>query len=378
MKHLEGYSYEQAAQLSRDEAESKLAFVGLLVMQNKLKKETLPALKTLNDANISSIMVTGDNPLTACYVAVACKLVDKKKIIYLSTVTENNGILWQSIQNPLSQPVELFQLLYQAPSNSIEGYGTADASLQNFGSTNQKKYKQIQKSNKINKNVELAVTGQAFEILLKTTQEFDAVLEHAHVYARMKPDQKQKLVESIEEKRQVTVGMCGDGANDCGALKAADVGISLSEAEASIAAPFTSAVPNIQCVQMLLREGRCALVTSFQAFKYMASYSLIQFSSSMILYAIASLFSDMEFLWIDLFIVMPLAFVSEYTGAYHKLSKKRPIASLMCWNVISSLLIQNFINICFQVTAFGLLYTQDWFVFILFFFYFFFLLLVFI
>ena len=34
--------------------------------------------------------------------------------------------------------------------------------------------------------------------------------------------------------------MVGDGANDCGALKAAHVGISLSEAEASVAAPFTS------------------------------------------------------------------------------------------------------------------------------------------
>lgn len=36
------------------------------------------------------------------------------------------------------------------------------------------------------------------------------------------------------------VGMVGDGCNDCGALRAADAGISLSMADASVAAPFTS------------------------------------------------------------------------------------------------------------------------------------------
>jgi cation-transporting ATPase 13A3/4/5 len=159
-----------------------------------------------------------------------------------------------------------------------------------------------------------------------------------------------------------TVGMCGDGANDCGALKAADVGISLSEAEASIAAPFTSATPNISCVVSLLREGRCALVTSFQAFKFMASYSFIQFFCQMLLYAFYAMLSGYEFLWMDLLIVLPLAFTSEYTGAYKHLTARKPITSLMSWNVITSLFAQNAINLFFQVITLVLLYTtqQSW------------------
>ncbi|KAI4278885.1 MAG: hypothetical protein LQ337_000695 [Flavoplaca oasis] len=78
------------------------------------------------------------------------------------------------------------------------------------------------------------------------------MLVAAQVFARMSPDEKHELVEKLQTI-DYCCGFCGDGANDCGALKAADVGISLSEAEASVAAPFTSRIFDISCVPEVIR-----------------------------------------------------------------------------------------------------------------------------
>ena len=78
------------------------------------------------------------------------------------------------------------------------------------------------------------------------------MLVRTQIFARMSPDEKHELVEKLQSI-EYCCGFCGDGANDCGALKAADVGISLSEAEASVAAPFTSRVFDISCVPEVIR-----------------------------------------------------------------------------------------------------------------------------
>lgn len=155
--------------------------------------------------------------------------------------------------------------------------------------------------------------------------------------------------------------MCGDGANDCGALKAAHTGISLSEAESSVASPFTSKNPNINCVLKIIKEGRAALVTSFGIFKYMAAYSLCQFVSVMILYSIESNLTDIEFLYIDLFIISIFAFFFGRTASYPgKLVKETPLSSLISLSPILSLVLQMVLVIGFQVTAYEHLRTQDW------------------
>lgn len=157
--------------------------------------------------------------------------------------------------------------------------------------------------------------------------------------------------------------MIGDGANDCGALKAAHTGISLSDTESSVASPFTSRETNISCVLTVIREGRAALVTSFGIFKYMAAYSLIQFISVMLLYSIESNLTDIQFLYIDLFIISIFAFFFGRTKAYDgPLVKMAPLNSLISMSPILSLITQLVIVAIFQSVSFWHLQHMPWYV----------------
>jgi len=177
----------------------------------------------------------------------------------------------------------------------------------------------------------------------------------------MSPDEKHELVEKLQGI-DYCVGFCGDGANDCGALKAADVGISLSEAEASVAAPFTSRIFDISCVPQVIREGRAALVTSFSCFKYMSLYSAIQFTSVSILYKSGSNLGDFQFLFIDLLLILPIAVFMGWTGPYPTLSVKRPAASLVSRKVLTPLLCQIFIAFGLQFVCYELAQGQSWYI----------------
>lgn len=184
---------------------------------------------------------------------------------------------------------------------------------------------------------------------------FNYLFKKLKVYARMKPEHKSLLVNSIRTIKSSVVGMCGDGANDCSALKEANVGLSLSEAEASIAAPFTSCTFDISAFIYLLREGRCALVTSFQCFKWIMMYSLIQFSTVSLLYTQHSNLTDNQFLYIDLIIIIPLVYFMSWSLPADTLSVEKPQRKLFSVKVIGSIVLQSIIQLVFQVYALSLL-----------------------
>ena len=53
--------------------------------------------------------------------------------------------------------------------------------------------------------------------------------ERIHVFARLSPAHKQRIIHALQQKKHV-VGFMGDGINDAPALRAADVGISVDTA----------------------------------------------------------------------------------------------------------------------------------------------------
>nr|KAF6443120.1 ATPase cation transporting 13A2 [Molossus molossus] len=331
-------SLQAAQQLARGTVEQELSLLGLLVLRNLLKPQTTPVIQALRRARVRTVMVTGDNLQTAVTVAQRCGMVGpRERLVILHATPPERG-----------QPASL-ELLPAEPSVAMNGAKDPD----------QVASYTVEPDPRCS---HLALSGSTFGVLVQHFPKLlPKVLVQGTVFARMAPEQKTELVCELQ-KLQYCVGMCGDGANDCGALKAADVGISLSQAEASVVAPFTSSMASIECVPMVIREGRCSLDTSFSVFKYMALYSLTQFISVLILYTINTNLGDMQFLAIDLAITTTVAVLMSRTGPALVLGQARPPGALLSVPVLSSLLLQVALVAGVQLGGYFLTVAQPWFV----------------
>ncbi|XP_053974573.1 polyamine-transporting ATPase 13A3-like isoform X1 [Hylaeus volcanicus] len=367
-KSLNRLPYAKVQRLGRESAESDLTFLAFVIMENRLKPETTPVISALNTACIKTVMVTGDNMLTALSVARDCDIVKPGTPVVAVSATQQNQMKPQiyftksnSQPSPIS-PMEHGDFSEMTDLNSVASLETVESgSFGNNQFKNDVNYLSDDLQLAKNKYV-FALTGKTWSLIKQYYPELiPKLVTRGAIFARMSPDQKQQLVQELQSLGYY-VAMVGDGANDCGALKAAHTGISLSDTESSVASPFTSRETNISCVLTVIREGRAALVTSFGIFKYMASYSLTQFISVMLLYGIESNLTDIEFLYIDLFIISIFAFFFGRTQAYDgPLAKTAPLNSLISTTPILSLVTQILIVGIFQYASLWHLRQMDWF-----------------
>ncbi|XP_044273235.1 polyamine-transporting ATPase 13A3-like isoform X2 [Varanus komodoensis] len=348
-RRLEGrFTWHRVQHASRDAIECHMDFLGFVILQNKLKPATAPALAELRRARIRCAMVTGDNLLTAISVGRECGIVPPKgKVMLTEALPPRDGqpatINWQCADELPAPDVpdkaskeEIRLMLEEEETAPAPRPGAPDASYH------------------------FAISGRSFSVVWDHFPDLlPKLLLCGTIFARMAPDQKTQLVEALQ-KLDYCVGMCGDGANDCGALKRAHAGISLSELEASVASPFTSKAPDISCVPNLIREGRAALVTSFCVFKFMALYSIIQYLSVLLLYSTLGNLGDAQYLFIDVAVILSLAFTMSLNGAWKELVPRRPPSSLVSPQLLLSVLTQILLALSFQVGAFLLVQGQPW------------------
>ncbi|XP_072035886.1 polyamine-transporting ATPase 13A3-like [Amphiura filiformis] len=330
--------------ITRDELESDLTFLGILIWQNKLKPESLPVINELQTSNIRTIMVTGDNILTAISVAGQCGMV-----------SANDTVI--QVYMPPADETSKDQLEYKTIIQNI-------AIVNDGMATNEEDGQETLMRPTSSTQEHYVLDGKTFAYIQdRCPQELPTIVLKGTIFARMAPNQKQELVESLQEM-EYCVGMCGDGANDCGALKTAHAGISLSEAEASVASPFTSKIPNITCVPILIKEGRSALVTSFGLFKYLAMYTYIWYITVGIFKWFGTYSTNNMATFWGIALGTPVVLLMGRSGPYDKIADTKPPTRLIRAPTMFSMIFHVSILTITQAAAVFMVRGETWYTYI--------------
>uniref|UniRef100_A0A0X3PAK9 Manganese-transporting ATPase 13A1 n=1 Tax=Schistocephalus solidus TaxID=70667 RepID=A0A0X3PAK9_SCHSO len=336
-KVLGDLSHQQVRELKREQVESDLHFAGFVIISCPLKPDSLSVIRTLKNASHHIIMVTGDNPLTACHVSNLLEIVRKNAPVLVFTPPNELDSHWHW------QSVDDAKIIKAEPFNA-------------------------QEAAKLAKENEFCLTGDGIEELRRSGTEglkfLLCILPKTKVLSRVAPNQKEYILATLRNLGFTTL-MCGDGTNDVGALKQAHIGVALlnqqpnqqpttatkpvtsknsfakglqdnaaeDEApivhlgDASIAAPFTAKMSSAIGVCHIIRQGRCTLVTTLQMFKILAINALISAYSLSVLFLKGFKISDSQATIQALLMTGCFLFISR-SKPLDKLSEKRPLPNV--------------------------------------------------
>uniref|UniRef100_A0A7S4HIT1 P-type ATPase A domain-containing protein n=1 Tax=Odontella aurita TaxID=265563 RepID=A0A7S4HIT1_9STRA len=232
-KTLRTSSEIEAAKNARTQCEGQVIFAGFIAFTCRVRKDTKLVLKKLRQGGMSIAMVTGDALLTAAHVAkevAICDSDDADVDIGDPLANEKNEELKAFLQSKKVQgkPDErttktkklrktilileqdkLGMLYWQCYDKEVKVHDYIAAEVPELA----KKY-------------DLATTGKNLAAAFESDEGTTSVLAHFSIFARMTPDAKEKVIECLHSVGALCL-MCGDGANDVGALKQADVGVAL-------------------------------------------------------------------------------------------------------------------------------------------------------
>ncbi|XP_055595293.1 endoplasmic reticulum transmembrane helix translocase [Uranotaenia lowii] len=366
-------------ELKRADVEKDLEFAGFIIISCPLKPDSKYAIKEIIQASHKVMMITGDNPLTACHVAKELRFTKRTIVVLLKDEIENLW-RWESINGDVKIPL-----------------------------TEKRSVKDLYKEH------DFCITGEGLQYLDNEHHSYlMQLMPYVTVFARFAPKQKEYVITTLKRLGFYTL-MCGDGTNDVGALKHANVGVSLlshvpvrterriragaGEADgtiaatvdkkkdkqeerkaltprdrailkhrenlnstqerlqkvlkeidddqvqivklgdASIAAPFTSRSSSINCVCHIIKQGRCTLVTTLQMFKILALNALISAYCQSVLYIDGVKNSDTQLTLHGLLTAACFLFITR-SKPLKVLSKQAPLPNIFNLYSVTTILAQ--------------------------------------
>jgi predicted P-type ATPase len=298
-------------ELTRDDVERDMTFVSLLLFRNVLKPDSGAAIAALKAGSVRPIMLTGDTAPTAAFIARECGMLQNASTKLLLGEVNDDRIVWRDLAT---------------------GAGSGDSCKQPVLHTTEQARQMVVQSTQ---NVELAMTGACFGRLQQERGHLEQLLLHTRIFARVSPSQKTDIV-SLHMALKLVTGMCGDGGNDCGALRRAHVGLALSDAEASLVSPFTAGSRSCMSAVDVLREGRGALATSFASYKFMMQYGTLFSFVKLLAYYYGVILSAVHYILIDIVLVIVLTFTLTLARPASALCTDRPTASLLGPTIVAS------------------------------------------
>lgn len=123
----------------------------------------------------------------------------------------------------------------------------------------------------INQNTDGVISGEDLE--KSNPKTFDEIVKKYSVYARISPELKLKIVESLQRQGEV-VAVTGDGINDAPALRKADIGVAMGEGGTDVSREVSDLVladNNFATIIVAIEEGRTVFQNIRRALFYLLS-----------------------------------------------------------------------------------------------------------
>lgn len=158
---------QRAREIKREDVERDLIFAGFVIISCPLKQDSKAAIKEIVKSSHKVVMITGDNPLTACHVAKELRFTRKTVLVLVPAVREADdpkpSYVWTTINEDHTERID------------------------------EKNYK------KLIKEYDLAITGDGLQYLYEYKHDyFLNIVAYITVYARFAPKQKECIITTLK------------------------------------------------------------------------------------------------------------------------------------------------------------------------------------